>query len=75
MCVLAFAFALEAAVFAIAARGIALHWSCLIVAGVLLVIGLAFALYGRSSMQESIAPERSLRQLNRDAAVAREQMQ
>ena len=75
MCVLAFAFALEAAVFAIAARGIALHWSCLIVAGALLVIGLAFALYGRSNMQKSLAPERSLRQLNRDAAVAREQMQ
>ena len=75
LCLLAFAFALEAAVFAIAARGIALHWACLIVACGLLLIGLAFTFYGRSSLQQSIAPQRSLRQLNRDAAVAREQVQ
>lgn len=67
--------ALEAAVFAIAMTGIALHWSCLIVAGGVLVVSLAFILYGRASMQQGLAPERSIRQLNRDVAAAKEQIQ
>jgi predicted phage tail protein len=72
---LAVAIALEAAIFAIAATGIALHWSCLIVAGAMLVLSLILFLIGRSSLNASLAPERSLRQLNRDVATAREQVQ
>lgn len=72
---LAVGIALEAAIFAIAAYGIALYWSCLIVAGALLVLALICFLIGRSSLSTSLAPKRSLRQVNRDIATAREQMQ
>jgi hypothetical protein len=75
MALFALGMALEAAVFAIASTGIALYWSCLIVAGGLIVVSLAFFLYGRASMQASLTPRRSISQLNRDVATAREQMQ
>jgi hypothetical protein len=72
---LAVGIALEGAVFAIASTGIALHWSCLIVAGAMLVLSVILFFIGRGSLNASLAPERSLRQLNRDVATAREKMQ
>jgi hypothetical protein len=64
----------EAIVFAIASTGILLHWACLIVAGGLFVISAGFFLYGRSNAREDMTPTRSVRQLRRDLATAREQM-
>jgi len=64
----------QAAVFAIASFGIALHWSCLIVAAaVALLAGMAI-LKGRSDAQEEITPTRTINQIKRDIATAKEQL-
>jgi hypothetical protein len=64
----------EAAVFAIASFGIALHWSCLIVAaGIALLAGVAF-LKGRSDAQEELTPTRTINQIKRDISTAKEQL-
>jgi len=64
----------EAAVFGIAAFGIALHWSCLIVAAVL---GIAVALFyakGRSDAEKELMPTRTIQQIQRDIATVKEQV-
>jgi membrane protein YqaA with SNARE-associated domain len=64
----------EAAVFGIASRGIALHWSALIVAAALAVIAaIAFA-FGRRAMAEELAPERTIQQVKRDIAITKERL-
>jgi hypothetical protein len=64
----------QAAVFAIASYGIALHWACLIVAGVALgFAGIAY-LKGRSDAQEELVPTRTIHQIKRDIATAKEQL-
>jgi hypothetical protein len=64
----------EFAIFAIAFYAhIALHWSCLIVAAVLLALaGLCF-LWGRAQLptEDNVAP-RSVRQWNENMKIARE---
>src|SRR4051794_4319351 len=50
----------EALVFGIAALGIAMHWSCLIVAAVMAAIAGAAFLLGKSDAEASIAPNRSI---------------
>jgi len=64
----------EAAVFAIASYGIALHWSCLIVAAVLLIVSCILFLVGKRNAEETLVPTRSVRQLQRDLATAKEQI-
>lgn len=64
----------QAAIFAIANYGIALHWSCLIVAGVLGALAVTFYLLGRADAEAEIAPTRAIRQLKQDIAVAKEQL-
>ena len=65
---------IEAAVFGIASVGIALHWSCLIVAAILAVAaGTAYAL-GRSDLDAPLSPDRTIRQLKKDVTTAREQV-
>jgi Putative Actinobacterial Holin-X, holin superfamily III len=66
--------AIEALVFGIASAGIALHWACLLVAAVLAVIGAAFLIYARSAAANALVPERSIRQVNKDISVAKEQL-
>jgi hypothetical protein len=64
----------QALVFGIAAFGIALHWSCLIVAAVLLIIaGAAFA-KGRADAREELAPTRTIQNVKQDIATAKEQL-
>ena len=64
----------EAAVFGIASSGIALHWSCVIVAaGVALLAGLAF-LKGRADAREEMTPTRTIHQIKQDISTAREQL-
>ena len=65
---------IEAAVFGIAAYGIALHWSCLIVAAVLAVVGAAAYAKGSADAREEITPTRTLHQIKQDIATAKEQL-
>ena len=65
---------IEAAVFGIASAGIAVHWACLIVAAVLAAIGLGLIFYSRQLMRNALVPERSVRQVNKDISVAKEQL-
>ena len=65
---------IEAAVFGIAAYGIALHWSCLIVAAVLAVVGAAAYAKGSADAHDEITPTRTLHQIKQDIATAKEQM-
>ena len=64
----------EAAVFAIASYGIAIHWSCVIVAGALAILGGAAFVKGRADAQVELTPTHSLHQLQRDVAAAKEQL-
>jgi hypothetical protein len=61
-------------VFGIASFGIALHWSCLIVAAALAAVGAGAFVYGRSIAQSKLTPSRSLRQVNEDIRATREQL-
>lgn len=62
----------EAAIFALAARGIALHWACLIVAAVLAVAAGAIFALGRADAKESVSPDRTIAQIKQDIATAKE---
>ena len=63
---------IQGVVFAIASFGLALHWSCLLVAAVLAVIGVAAFFYGRSLAKEELLPERTVNQVTKDIETARE---
>ena len=65
---------IEAAIFAIASYGIALHWSCVIVAGALAILGGAAFAKGRADAQVELTPSHSLHQIRRDVAAAKEQL-
>jgi Flp pilus assembly protein TadB len=64
----------QAAVFAIAAYGIALHWSCLIVAGVLLAVAALCFFKGRADAREELTPSRTIHQIKTDISTAKEQL-
>ena len=64
----------EAAVFAIASAGLALHWACLVVAGVLAAAAIATFFYGRSLAEDDLMPKRSARHINQDIRTAKEQL-
>jgi hypothetical protein len=65
---------IEALVFGIAALGIGLHWSCLIVAAIFaLVAALAYA-RGRSDLGEELTPSRTLHNIQRDVTTAKEKL-
>jgi hypothetical protein len=64
----------QAAVFGIASYGIALHWSSLIVAGVVAAIAAMSFFKGRSDAKEELAPTRTINQIKRDIATAKEQL-
>jgi uncharacterized membrane protein YqjE len=56
-----------------ATTGIALHWSCLIVAAALTAAaGAAFA-KGKADVPGQLAPDRAINQVKQDIAVAKEQ--
>jgi uncharacterized protein YacL len=64
----------EAAVFAIASFGIALHLSCLIVAAVIAAAAAAAFFQGRSAAQDELLPTRTTRQISQDIRTAKEQL-
>jgi uncharacterized membrane protein YqjE len=64
----------QAAIFGIAAYGITLHWSCLIVAAVLAVLGAAAYAMGSADAREDVTPARTIHQVKQDIATAKEQL-
>jgi hypothetical protein len=64
----------EAAVFGIASFGIALHWSCLIVAAVLAAGGGAAFFQGRAAAEGELLPTRTAKQISQDIQTAKEQL-
>jgi hypothetical protein len=65
----------QAAIFGIAsAFGIALHWSCLAVAGLLAVTAAAAFAKGRVDAKEELSPTRTIYQVKQDIATAKEQL-
>ena len=65
---------IEAAVFGIASFGIALHWSCLIVAGVLIAATAAAFFQGRAAAEGELLPTRTAKQISQDIKIAKEQL-
>ena len=65
---------IEAIVFAIASFGLALHWSCLVVAAVLALAGVAIFYHGRSLAEKDLVPRRSVKQVTQDIETAKEQL-
>jgi Putative Actinobacterial Holin-X, holin superfamily III len=66
--------AVQAAVFAIASFGVALHWACLLVAALLAAGGAVAFYHGRSAAEETFLPTRTARQITRDIKTAKEQL-
>ena len=64
----------QAAVFAVATFGFAMHWSCLIVAAVLAAVGAAAFAKGRADAAEDLTPNRTIHQVKQDIAIAKEQL-
>jgi hypothetical protein len=65
--------AIAGLILAIASFGVALHWSCLMVAaGLGLLAGIAFA-KGKSDAAEDLLPSRTLNQINKDINTAKDQ--
>ena len=60
--------------FGITTFGIALHWSCLIVAAVLAAAGGAAYAKGIADAREELTPTRTIRQVKQDIATAKEQL-
>ena len=65
---------IEAAIFGLASLGLALHWSCLIVAAALGAAAASSFAIGRADAQAGVTPTRTLHQLRRDVATAKEQL-
>jgi hypothetical protein len=64
----------QALVFAIASYGVALHWACLIVAGLLGAVGgLAYS-RGRADAEANLLPTRTINQIKQDIATTKEQL-
>jgi succinate dehydrogenase hydrophobic anchor subunit len=66
---------LQAGVAALVDNGMEPHWAALIVGGATLLIGVILAMIGINRLKgENLAPTRTIEQLQRDAAVAKQQV-
>jgi hypothetical protein len=65
---------IQAAIFGIASLGLALHWSCLIVAAVIGAVAAGSFFYGHSTMPDTLVPGRSVREINEDIRTVKEQL-
>ncbi len=65
---------LQAIIFGLASFGLAMHWSCLIVAVVLLALAAAVFAKARADARRSLAPDRTILQVKRDISTAKEQL-
>ena len=66
--------AVQALIFGIASYGIAMHWSCLIVAGVFACLAALAFFKARANAAEELTPTRTLDNIKRDIATAKEQL-
>jgi hypothetical protein len=64
----------EGLVFVVASFGLALYWSCFIVALAIAALAAILFFYARSLADEDMLPTRTLRQVNRDIHTAKEQL-
>jgi hypothetical protein len=64
----------QAAVFFVASFGIAMHWSCLIVAAVFAAAAAGAFLKGRADAREELTPTRTINQIKQDIATTKEQL-
>lgn len=64
----------EAAVFALVALGLSMHWACLAVAAILVVGGLLAFLRARRLAQDGPAPRRVLGQVAEDIQTVKERL-
>jgi hypothetical protein len=64
----------QAIIFAIASYGIAVHWSCLIVAAGVTALALVAFVIGRAEAQEDLTPGRTIHQIKTDISAAKEQL-
>jgi len=71
---IALIFIAQATVFGVASYGIALHWSCLIVAGILALLAAFCYLRGRLDGRHELTPTRTLHHIKRDLTIAKEQL-
>jgi hypothetical protein len=65
---------LQAVIFAIASAGLAMHWSCLIVAAGLAAIAAAAYFKGRADAKADLTPDRTIHQVKRDISTVKEQL-
>jgi len=65
---------IQALVFGIAAFGIALHWSCLIVASAMAAAAALAYAKGRADLREELTPSRAIHQVKQDIATAKEHL-
>ena len=65
---------LQSAVFGIASYGIAMHWSCLIVAGGTMMVAIGAFLIGRDDARTTLTPKRALHQIQQELIVNKEQL-
>jgi len=70
----AFLLVIEGIVFGIATLGIAMHWSCLIVAAGLAAAAAVFYAKGAAQAREELTPSRTIHQVKQDIATAKEQL-
>jgi len=64
----------EGAVFALASAGLALHWSCLLMAAILAALAATSFYAGQGSISGDLSPDRTVRQFNEAVRAAREQL-
>jgi hypothetical protein len=64
----------EGLVFWLASTGLALHWSCFLIAVALAVIGALAFYYARARASEDLVPTRAARQYNQTVRIAKEQL-
>jgi Putative Actinobacterial Holin-X, holin superfamily III len=74
LALLAILLVIEAIVFGLASLGLALHWSCLIVAAGLAICAAAAFAIGRSATKEPLVPAKSIRQISEDIRIAKEKL-
>jgi len=74
LAVVTFFILIEAVIFGIASFGVALHWSCLIVAALLGAAAAGSFLYGRSTMPDTLIPTRSVQEVSEDIRTVKEQL-
>jgi VIT1/CCC1 family predicted Fe2+/Mn2+ transporter len=74
LAIIAFVFCAQAAAFAIASLGLAMHWALLIVAFVIALVAGAAILKGLASAKEDMTPTRSLHQIRQDIHIAKERL-